>query len=346
LLIAEPAESLPHPSRLRPQDLLLPRPVTCSSLFNAVNSLVSRRKVRLDRVFLAPNLDDSSAQWLAGVSVLVADDSEVNRVVAQRILEQQGAQVATCADGNEALEYVRAHQEQLDIVLMDVHMPVLDGNEATRRIRAEWNSRDLPIAAITAGALVTERQCSIDAGMNDFVSKPFAPQVLIRKVRRLVEEARGQPIAMVSVDRPPERDSTENLLPDSIDPVAVRQMFGQDLGFFKLMLIRILDEYADLGLTPSIPAEPAARMHLKARLHKLAGSAGMIGAMEVMKLAAAAQRAIDMDGSGALDAHPMMQRLALALVTLREQSEPLLKGLAQPDSATESKTVKAQTERA
>jgi CheY-like chemotaxis protein len=241
---------------------------------------------------------------------------------------------------------VRAHQEQLDIVLMDVHMPVLDGNEATRRIRAEWNSRDLPIAAITAGALVTERQCSIDAGMNDFVSKPFAPQVLIRKVRRLVEEARGQPIAMVSVDRPPERDSTENLLPDSIDPVAVRQMFGQDLGFFKLMLIRILDEYADLGLTPSIPAEPAARMHLKARLHKLAGSAGMIGAMEVMKLAAAAQRAIDMDGSGALDAHPMMQRLALALVTLREQSEPLLKGLAQPDSATESKTVKAQTERA
>jgi CheY-like chemotaxis protein len=346
LLIADPAQSTArHKPLLRSQDLVLLRPVTCSSLFNALNSLVARRESGLDRAFLAPNLNDVSAQWLARVHVLVADDSEVNRIVAQRILEHQGARVATCADGNEAVDYVRDHQQQLDIVLMDVHMPVLDGNEATRRIRDELNLRALPIAAMTAGALVTERQRALDAGMNDFVSKPFAPQALIRKVRRLVEEARGQPIAMVSTDRPPDRRSTESRLPASIDAVAVQQMFGEDLGLFKLMLLRILQEYGDLGLTASTPlADPAAVMVLKARLHKLAGSAGMIGAMGVMKLAAAAQRAIEKGGSIAAAKGPMEQ-LALALVTLQEQSEPLLRGLGEHDEVG-SKPPKARAVRA
>jgi CheY-like chemotaxis protein len=242
-------------------------------------------------------------------------------VVAQRILEEQGAQVTSCADGLEALEYVRAHHQGLDIVVMDVHMPNLDGNEATRRIRGELGLTSLPVAAMTAGALVTERQSSLEAGMNDFVSKPFAPETLIRIVRRLVEAARGRPIAMVSVGRVPERRPNDSGLPAAIDPAAVKQMFGHDLGLFKLMLLRVLQEYADLGRTVSIPAADSAdRSHLKGRLHKLAGSAGMIGATQLMQVAAAAERAIG--GDAPVDvAEESMRQLAIALNTLREQVE-------------------------
>jgi CheY-like chemotaxis protein len=315
---------------MRLQDILLPRPVTASTLFNAVNTIDFRRKGGTDRVFLSPNLDDTNARWLANVRVLVADDSEVNRVVAQRILEEQGAQVTSCADGLEAVEYVRAHHQGLDIVVMDVHMPNLDGNEATRRIRGELGLTSLPVAAMTAGALVTERQSSLEAGMNDFVSKPFAPETLIRIVRRLVETARGRPIAMVSVGRVPDPPPNDSGLPDAIDPAAVKQMFGRDLGLFKLMLQRVLQEFADFGRTVSIPAaDSAGRSQLKARLHKLAGSAGMIGATQLMRVAASAERAIGGDAS--VDAaEESMRQLAIALNTLRDQAEHSSMGLARP----------------
>jgi PAS domain S-box-containing protein len=319
LIVSLPAQAQQQQPTMRLQDILLARPLTASTLFNSVNSIELRRSAGADRVFLSPNLDDANARWLPDVRVLVADDSEVNRVIAQRILEQQGARVAICADGLEALEYVRAHHEGLDIVVMDVHMPNLDGNEATRRIRGELGLTALPVAAMTAGALVTERQCSLEAGMNDFVSKPFAPQALVRTVRRLVEAARGRPIAMVSVNGPPECHATNSGLPAAIDAVAVQQMFGHDLGLFKLMLFRVLREYADLGLTVRIPAADSAdRTHLKGRLHKLAGSAGMIGARQLMKVAASAQQVIGSDAS-ADAAEESMRQLAVALNTLRDQ---------------------------
>jgi PAS domain S-box-containing protein len=306
---------------IRSQDALLTPPVTVLTLFNAINSIELRRNGDTDRVFLSPNLDDSNTRWLEDVRILVADDSEVNRIVAQRILEDQGAQVAICADGLEALEYVRAHHQRLDIVVMDVHMPNLGGNDATRRIRRELRLPTLPIVAMTAGALVTERQSSLEAGMTDFVSKPFAPQTLIRLVRRLVEAARGRPIAGVNVTRPLDRRFVNSGLPAAIDPAAVQQMFGHDLGFFKLMLVRVLQEYADLGLTRSIPAAASHdRTKMKARLHKLAGSAGMIGATQLMKVAASARRAIDSHTSVEA-AEESMRQVAIALNTLRDQAE-------------------------
>jgi PAS domain S-box-containing protein len=321
ILVAALLSHAPQQPLMRSQDVFLPRPLTVATLFNAVNSIELHRKAGTDRAFLSPNLDDANAQWLADVRVLVADDSEVNRVVAQRILEYQGAIVACCADGLEALEYVRAHHQRLDIVVMDVHMPNLDGNEATRRIRGELGLTALPVAAMTACALVTERQCSLEAGMNDFVSKPFAPQAFIRTVRRLVEAARGCPIAMVSVDRHPDRRPTDAGLPAAIDPVAVQRMFGHDLGLFKLMLFRVLKEYADLGLTISIPAAGSAdRTQMTARLHKLVGTAGMIGATQLSKVAASAKRAIDSDASVDTAEQSMLQ-LAVALNTLRDQAE-------------------------
>jgi PAS domain S-box-containing protein len=124
------------------------------------------------------------ARPLAGVRVLVVDDYELNLVVTQRILEQAGARVWVASNGQAAYEGLRRLPNHFDVVLMDVQMPILDGYEATRRIRTDLGLPDLPIIALTAGALLSERQRAMAVGMNDFIIKPFDAVTLIASVMR------------------------------------------------------------------------------------------------------------------------------------------------------------------
>jgi PAS domain S-box-containing protein len=331
IVIADVAQSyVDHEQLMRTTDVLLTRPLTSSALFNSVNATVSKQPDSLERVLQSTNFDELHAQWLAGVHVLVVDDSDINLEVAQRILEKQGAIVTTCSDGLTALEQVRTHHRRLDIVLMDVQMPTLDGNEATRRIRTDLQLKTLPIVALTAGALVAERQRALEAGMNDFISKPFDPQALIRKVRRLVEEARGEPIPMIILDTevsvaPGDRPT----LMASIDAGVVQQMFGDDLTLFNSLLIRLLHEYTDLALPACVLVDnQAMRDQLTGRAHKLKGSAGMIGATDVMRLAGAVEKALN-QGRSAEGVEGLLRQLAAALTTLSEQSAPYFKHQAE-----------------
>ena len=325
IVVAESEDSyLRHKQLMREPDVLLVRPVTSSALFNAINLAVSRRPNCNDRVFESTNFDELHAQWLSGVRVLVVDDSDINLEVAQRILERQGARVTTCSDGASALATLRTHHEEIDVVLMDVQMPFVDGNEATRRIRGELRLTALPIVALTAGALVGERQRSLDAGMNDFISKPFDPQVLIRKVRRLVETARGEPIPMVFDDKKAESDHNDRPFMRSIDAAVVQQMFGDDLSLFKSLLARMLRDYAEFTLPQAVALtdEPACQL-LRGRAHKLKGSAGMIGATTVMRLAGAVERALQENRSASV-VEGILRKLAAALCTLRDESTTVL----------------------
>ena len=333
IVVAEHAQSYVEDAQfVRAVYVVLARPVTSSALFNAINSIIWERHDAYDRTFQPADFGGLQAKWLAGVRVLVADDSDINLEVAQRILEKQGAIVATCSDGSLALEHVRLHHQQLDVVLMDVQMPILDGNEATRRIRGELGLQKLPIVALTAGALLGERQRSIQAGMNDFISKPFDPQVLIRKVRSLVEQARGEPIPMVILESNHALYAADRLLMSSVDADVVQQMFGGDLPLFKSLLARILRDNVDLAL-PLCESldDQTTRIQLKGRVHKLKGSAGMIGATRVMRLAGTAEEALH-ENRPVEVVERILKQLASALTTLREEAEPFLERPPEPDA--------------
>jgi PAS domain S-box-containing protein len=128
--------------------------------------------------------DTRGAPSLLGVRVLVVDDNDINLQVTKLILEQEGAEVRLAINGSEAIQCLKAQPDCCDVVLMDVQMPILDGYEATRRIRRELELVDLPIVALTAGALSSERQRAAAVGMDDFIVKPFDAPTLIASVMR------------------------------------------------------------------------------------------------------------------------------------------------------------------
>jgi PAS domain S-box-containing protein len=127
--------------------------------------------------------DGASAAPLQGLCVLVADDNAVNMLIVRALLERLGAQVLAAEDGQQAVDMALQHAATLGAVLMDLHMPVLDGLSATRRLAADPRLARLPVIALSAAVLNTDREQARAAGMCDFVAKPVSSDELLRALR-------------------------------------------------------------------------------------------------------------------------------------------------------------------
>ena len=134
----------------------------------------------------------SGLDALQGTRVLMVEDNPVNMMIAVALLERWGAIVDQANDGPGALQAVdHAYQsgDPFDIVLMDVQMPGMSGHEVTRRLRLHYDRNALPIVALTAAALVSEREDAMAAGMNDFLTKPIDADRLRQTLCNVLVEA-------------------------------------------------------------------------------------------------------------------------------------------------------------
>ena len=131
-------------------------------------------------------LPEASSEYFAGKRLLLVEDNELNREIACMILCKYGFELETAENGQEAVEMVAAAAPgYYDLVLMDIQMPIMDGHEATRRIRALENPElaKVPIVAMTANAFDEDRRAAKDCGMNGFISKPINMQEVIQALR-------------------------------------------------------------------------------------------------------------------------------------------------------------------
>jgi PAS domain S-box-containing protein len=129
-----------------------------------------------------PDAAASLRRDFAGRRILLVEDEPINREVIEMLLGDVGLTVKLAGDGAEALERVAAMD--FDLILMDVQMPVMDGLEATRRIRLRQSGTRIPILAVTANAFIQDQARCLDAGMDDFIAKPLRPDQLYEKVLR------------------------------------------------------------------------------------------------------------------------------------------------------------------
>ena len=116
--------------------------------------------------------------------ILLVEDNEANRDSLSRHLQRRGYEVLTAADGEQGLD--RARSAGPDLILMDMSLPVLDGWEATRRLKADPQTRAIPVLALTAHAMADDRQKALDAGCDDYDTKPIDTDRLMGKVRALL----------------------------------------------------------------------------------------------------------------------------------------------------------------
>jgi CheY-like chemotaxis protein/anti-sigma regulatory factor (Ser/Thr protein kinase) len=144
----------------------------------------------------------------AGATILLVEDNEMNRDMLSRRLEKRGYRVLTAGDGAEAVERARAAGP--DLILMDMGLPVLDGWEATRQIRADPATRRVPVIGLSAHALPADRDRALAAGADDFDTKPVDFAQLLAKIEALLRQ-RPAP-ATASIERPGRLEDVPALL--------------------------------------------------------------------------------------------------------------------------------------
>jgi two-component system, cell cycle response regulator DivK len=119
--------------------------------------------------------------------ILLVEDNELNRDMLSRRLERKGFQVVAAADGQQGIDL--AMREDPDLILMDMDLPIIDGWEATRRVKAGANTRAIPVIALTAHAMVGDRDKALAAGCDDYDTKPIDFPRLLGKIETLLGTA-------------------------------------------------------------------------------------------------------------------------------------------------------------
>jgi CheY-like chemotaxis protein/HPt (histidine-containing phosphotransfer) domain-containing protein len=258
----------------------LTKPVIQSELLDAVLQVM--RVVQVDQ-------PQNVASLPAGpkLKILLAEDGLANQVVARGLLNAAGHKVVIAADGRETIE--RWAAEPFDLILMDMHMPELDGIEATREIRRieqQQGRKPIPIIAVTAAAMSEDTRMCLDAGMNAFLAKPLQAHVLYKAIADYATPDRDEPYAeqftdVTSLsDEPVEelKSSNQSVTATAVDiEQAIKRMPGGKAAVRQLAIVFLAECKSlmnDLG--QSIIAGDAPRVQRLA--HTLKGSAKLFAA--------------------------------------------------------------------
>ncbi|QBY49751.1 response regulator [Cupriavidus oxalaticus] len=294
-------------------DALLLKPVSPSVLFDATLRVLAAEPGMPPRA--EPERAAPGPGWsLPQRRVLLVEDNEINREVAVHLLQQAGITPDTAGNGRAALERLATHA--YDLVLMDMQMPVMDGVEATRRIRADARLAALPVVAMTANALPEDRERCLAAGMDDHIAKPISPPVFFATVHRWL--TRDGEVPAVAPKWPAWLGALAAT--GVLDIGDALERAGGQPETYRGLLARLRDRYADAGtqLTKLTHGHTGEAAQL---VHELAGVAGNLGAMAVSRAAAALESTLR-DGGGdeggvALQAAALQAAMSDLLAALR-----------------------------
>ncbi|RUP27224.1 MAG: response regulator, partial [Curvibacter sp.] len=305
---------------------VLVKPVNASQMFDALMRLMGQPQARPESELPPGSSPLEALTPLRGARLLVVEDNELNQQVAAELLSDAGFVVELAGNGQEALAKLR--QQPVDLVLMDMQMPVMDGLEATRAIRAQPDTRHLPVIAMTANAMAADREHCLAAGMNDHLAKPVDPDDLWRVLARWLKPIGRQagPLPLRELDAAPVNLPTEIAALDV--GLGLKRVMGKR-SLYRSMLGRFVSgQQATLDDLPRALA--AQDWPLAERLaHNLKGLAGNLGATVLQHRAAELERAISFRAP-ATDLSGLSEAALQQLSTLLGELKAWLAGQAMP----------------
>jgi CheY-like chemotaxis protein len=272
-------------------DGYLLKPVTPSTLFDTLVELFGEVSYEADA---GPILrTDATIHDPTGVRILLVEDNEVNQQVATELLESAGAIVSVANHGGEAVRILTEGKQPppFDIVFMDLQMPEMDGFTATRLLRSRPDLQELPIIAMTAHALVEERQRCLEVGMNDHVSKPIEPDALFATLMRWAKPRQAQGARTESRAAKPLDDAIFPEI-DGVDAAGGLRRVAGNKRLYRDLLAQFASKQNEVTSQISAAIESGDNKLAERIVHTVKGVAGNIGLGELFTAAEKLERAI------------------------------------------------------
>ncbi|MBC3875813.1 response regulator [Undibacterium flavidum] len=349
-----------HQPSLEYADAILMKPITGSSIFDTVHEAIA---LNVDSAHLSPHRKSTTSRpWnMPGTKFLLVEDNPFNQIVAKGFLEQGGASVVVLDNGQLAVDHLRMHADQYDAILMDVQMPILDGINATKIIRTELQL-DIPIIAMSAGVMYSERDRCLRSGMNDFVAKPVDIDQMFSVIAKylskpLTVDAKEKPADIKSV-RMTSKEATdaiiltsENADADYFNPIPFEKLARAAPESLPKILVSIKgvveqgsQQWALVRQSINTQAwEDAARL-----LHSMRGAVGSLGAKSFAALTLQLEKQIlaadfsDLENRLAKAELDLDRSLGLAQAWLRQHETPASSPSAPADSLSLNEAALAQ----
>ena len=299
-------------------DAILAKPVTASAMVNAVGQARLKRSGQREA-----SVEPLARARLLGLSILVVDDSDINRHVAQLILEAEGAGVILAPDGGEVLGILQAAPQDIDLVLMDVQMPAMDAYTATRKIREIPYPSNLPVVALTAGVFKNQQAVALKAGMNGFVPEPFNVDELIAVVLRFTVPQRNLPRFVADPLPPGAVAVTEETSATSPIDLESRLRNWQDSATYGRYLQCFITAHGRDSDEVSGLLEQGRQADAASMLHRLKGAAGNLALMTVWRQAANLEEVLDQQQPAAAQVTLLQQAMAAGRSAIADYTGPI-----------------------
>lgn len=265
---------------------MLSKPVTPSDLHDAILSATGHENLRKHRSAQTPEATLLALQKLQEARILLVEDNEINQELAIELLSGNGIEVDCVNDGSEAL--VKLAENVYDGVLMDCHMPVMDGYEATRQIRAQEKFKTLPIIAMTANAMQTDRQKALQAGMNDYIAKPIDIDTMFTTMAKWIKKSINSEL---NKSNPETKEALSIPTMDGIDQGIGLKFLNNKMALYRRLLLKFNDSYCNFEQQFRQAIEAKDWFEATRLAHSLKGVAATLGMTQLQQSALALEMA-------------------------------------------------------
>ncbi|TWV97367.1 response regulator [Chitinophaga pinensis] len=249
------------------------KPIKIHELYNSLSLLINKEKRKRHQQ------EQQAEQWIGGrLNILIVEDNPINMLLATTVVRRiaHDARIYEAQDGIEAIRICRAQLP--DLILMDIQMPIMNGYEATGRIREIKGGQRIPIIALTAGNLKGEREKCMEAGMNDFISKPLIQEKLMELFRKwLTIPVEEEPVHLITVREAKEEHFNIATLET--------YLMGEDRAVLKQLLKLTIDELKSAVSELQAAAAAVDIRKINRIGHKIRGTSQIIGLSKLARIA-------------------------------------------------------------